>query len=170
MQNSFSGTDRRLMPLQLYQIDRSPFFDTSIMIPFCHASDTFSQTLLNRFLRTLALAARSAFNMSADTLFARCSVYLRCVIAVSFSVFVIRPRFISMLKLMSSMTAVQFVRIMFSPPFHLIPLFHQTFPSLAFTTIALLVNRLVSRFVILYIVLVSIFPAAVFASLAILSV
>ena len=181
LQNNFPGTDRRLIPLYLPNTDRSPFFGNFTMVPFCHASGTFSSyhTLLKSYLRAPALATGSAVNMSADTLSFPCVLFpFVCLIAFSISPCVILPRFISMLKPMSSISASTSWSGLFRFPYNAQPTFsvgpplssaHSRFCPFN-TTVVLLINPLVSCLMILYTVLVSLFSAAVCASLARLSV
>ena len=67
LQMIFPSTDKRLIPLQLPHIDRSPFLGSFMMIPFFQVSGTFSSshTSLKSFIRALALMMGSAFNMYA---------------------------------------------------------------------------------------------------------
>ena len=67
LQNTLLGTDRRVMPLQLSQTRRSPFFGSLTIRPLHQASGmvSSSHTLLKSSVSTLADVSVSALSISA---------------------------------------------------------------------------------------------------------
>lgn len=68
LRNIFSGVDTSVMPGQLLQYERSPFFDSVKMKPFSHSLDgnSFSEMSLNSDNTCSRMLSSAAFEISPE--------------------------------------------------------------------------------------------------------